>query len=164
MDNQTTEIQRIRNSKTIRIWFMVVITLLVLGLYGLGIIKKGFAIGIGIILLAAFGIEMLNYDLDIWRLWKTWDIQESRVSHTKEWIRLIGSCAIPKSGDWDLNCANFETQISAQKKYEQCAIEIASYNENIDSNKIKSLDIYRLDGDKDGIVCESLPGKAPMIP
>ncbi len=26
----------------------------------------------------------------------------------------------------------------------------------MDKNKIKSLDIYRLDGDKDGIVCEAL--------
>jgi hypothetical protein len=35
------------------------------------VIKKGFALGIGIIILAAIGIETLNYDLDLGKLWET---------------------------------------------------------------------------------------------
>lgn len=50
------------------------------------------------------------------------------------------------------------SQPNAQAKYEQCASDIASYNQGIDAAKVKSLDIYGLDGDKDGIVCEALPG------
>jgi len=40
----------------------------------------------------------------------------------------------------DYNCADFKTQREAQKMFEK-----------------DSKDIYRLDGDKDGVACESLP-------
>lgn len=75
----------------------------------------------------------------------------------------MGSCAIPTKGEGDLNCSNFSSQPEAQAKYDQCANEIASYNDGIDMSKIKSLDIYRLDGDKDGTVCEALPGAPKKI-
>ena len=55
----------------------------------------------------------------------------------------------------DVNCANFTTQSEAQKLYDTCADEIAKNNANI--GDVKSLDIYGLDRDKDGIVCEALP-------
>ena len=41
----------------------------------------------------------------------------------------------------DKNCSNFKTQIQAQEEFEK-----------------HTKDIYRLDGDKDGIPCESLKG------
>ena len=121
------------------------------------IIKTGFAIGFGIILLAAIGIETFNYDLDLGKLWKTGNIQESRVSHTKDGYKLVGSCAIPIKGEGDLNCSHFKTQTEAQSKYSQCASEIITNNIGLDVRKVKSLDIYGLDRDKDGVVCESLP-------
>jgi hypothetical protein len=136
---------------------MIGLVVLIIILWWMNIIKTGFAIGLGILLLAAIGIETLNYDLDLGKLWETGSIQESRVSHTKDGIKLMGSCAIPTKGEGDLNCANFKTQWEAQAKYEQCANEIISYNAWVDTNKVKSLDIYRLDWDKDGIVCEALP-------
>jgi hypothetical protein len=108
------------------------------------------------VLLAAFGIETFNYDLDLGQLWKTGNIQESRVTHTKDGLKLMGSCALPSSGAGDLNCANFATQAEAQAKYDQCATEIASYNQGVDAAKVKSLDIYGLDGNKNGVVCEAL--------
>lgn len=147
----------LRNTKSTRIWFMVGLVVLIIILWWMKIIKTGFAIGLGILLLAAIGIETLNYDLDLGKLWQTGDIQASRVSHTKDGLTLFGSCAIPKNGEGDLNCANFQTQEEAQAKYEQCANEIAANNAGVDANKVKSLDIYRLDGDKDGVVCEALP-------
>jgi hypothetical protein len=55
----------------------------------------------------------------------------------------------------DVNCDNFKTQTEAQNVYDTCADEIAQNNSNI--GDVKSLDIYGLDRDKDGIVCESLP-------
>ena len=70
----------------------------------------------------------------------------------------MGTCALPSKGKTnDLNCSNFTIQAEAQAKYDQCATEISSYNKDIDANKIKSLDIYWLDKNKNGIVCESLP-------
>ncbi len=146
-----------RNTKSIRLWFMVGLVVVLFVLWWMKIIKTGFAIGLGIILLAAIGIETFNYDLDLGRLWQTGNIQESRVTHTKNGITLMGSCAIPIKGEGDINCSNFKTQEEAQSKYDQCANEIISYNQDVDIAKIKSLDIYRLDGNKNGIVCEALP-------
>lgn len=157
MPTLSETLQTLRNTKSTRIWFMVGLIVLIIILWWMKIIKTGFAIGLGILLLAAIGIETMNYDLDLGKLWQTGDIQASRVSHTKDGLTLFGSCAIPKDGEGDLNCANFGTQEEAQAKYEQCANEIASYNAGVDANQVKSLDIYRLDGDKDGVVCEALP-------
>lgn len=156
--------QSFRNKKSTRIGAMVIILAVIIILFLTGVLKKWLAIGLGIIVLAAIGIETFNYDIDLGKLWQTGNIQESRVSHTADGIKLLGSCAIPKNGDGDLNCSNFTTQASAQAKYEQCAGEIASYNDGIDTTKIKSLDIYRLDGDKDGVVCEALAGAILEVP
>ena len=152
------EAEKARNTKSTRLWFIIAIAVIVFALWWLKIIKTGFAIGLGIILLAAFGIETFNYDLDLGRLWQTGNIQESRVTHTKDGLKLMGSCALPTKGEGDLNCANFQTQPQAQAKYDQCANEIASYNQGTDAAKVKSLDIYGLDKNKNGIVCEALPG------
>jgi hypothetical protein len=128
------------------------------------IIKTGFAIGLGIIILAAIGIQTFNYDLDLSTLWKTGDIQQSRVQQTKDGIKLMGDCVIPVKGDTnDLNCSNFQTQEAAQSKYDVCATQIASYNSGKTPTQIKSLDIYGLDGNKNGIVCEALPHLKPAI-
>ncbi len=151
------EAQKARNTKSTRLWFIGLIGAIVFVLWYFKIIKTGFAVGLGIILLAAFGIEAYDYDLDLGKLWETGSIQESRVTHTQDGLKLMGSCALPTKGEGDLNCANFATQAEAQAKYDQCATEIASYNKGVDIAKVRSLDIYRLDGDKDGIVCESLP-------
>jgi hypothetical protein len=151
------KMERVRNTKSTRIWFMVLLLAVVVLLYAMGIIKKGFAIGLGILLLAAIGIQTFDYDLDLGTLWDTGSIEQSRVTHTKDGITIRGSCAIPTQGSGDLNCANFSTRAEAQAKYDQCANDIASYNADVDAAKVKSLDIYGLDGDKDGVVCESLP-------
>jgi len=71
---------------------------------------------------------------------------------------LSGDCVTAqRNSTSDLNCSNFKTQPEAQAKYDQCAEQIASYNEGKSSAEIKNLDIYGLDGDKDGTVCEALP-------
>jgi len=65
-------------------------------------------------------------------------------------MKLIGKCLSD-----NINCSNFTTQDEAQAMYEDCAQEIASYNDGVEN--VKSLDVYWLDRDKDWIVCESLP-------
>jgi hypothetical protein len=143
---------------------MVMIFAVIIALYMMGIIKKWFAIGLGIIILAAIGIETFNYDLDLTTLWRTGDIQESRVEHTKNGIKLMGSCVLPVKWDTnDLNCDNFKTQQEAQAKYESCATQIASYNTGKSAIDIKNLDIYGLDGNKNGVVCEHLPRITPAL-
>ncbi len=152
-------LQKARNTKSTRLWFLVLLVVVVIALYMLGIIKKGFAIGLGILLLAAIGIQTFDYDLDLGTLWETGSIKESRVQHTKDGVVLKGDCVKPagKSEEFDLNCSNFKTQAEAQQKYDYCAAQIAENNSNLDKAKIMSLDVYGLDGNKNGIVCEALP-------
>ena len=145
-------------SKAKHLWILFIMSITVFVLWLVGIIKTGFAIGIGILLMATIGIQVFDYDLDLGTLWKTGNIQESRMQKTQDGIKLLGSCVRSQwSTKTDLNCDNFKTQDEAQVKYETCATQIATYNKGLDSNKVKSLDIYGLDGNKNGIVCEALP-------
>jgi hypothetical protein len=152
-------LQKARNTKSTRIWLIILIIVILIALYLFGLIKKGFAIGIGIILLAALGMQVFDYDLDLGTLWRTGSVQESRVQYTNDGIKILGSCVKPQGStkEFDLNCDNFATQEEAQAKYDQCADEIASNNAGKTASEIKNLDIYGLDHDKDGIVCEALP-------
>lgn len=104
-----------------------------------------------VLVAGAIWLQVTDYDLDIATLWETGSIQESRVEY-KDGVKIIGDCISN-----NLNCSNFTTQPEAQQVYEDCANEIASYNSNVDRAQIKNLDVYWLDGDKDGIVCEALP-------
>ncbi len=94
-----TEAQKARNTKSTRLWFIGLIAVIVAVLWWLKVIKTGFAIGLGILLLAAFGIEAYDYDLDLGKLWETGSIAESRVTHTKDGLKLMGSCALPTQGE-----------------------------------------------------------------
>ena len=94
LENIKQSLETARNTKSTRIWFMVGLGVILFILWWMKIIKTGFAIGLGIVILAAIGIETFDYDLDLGKLWQTGNIQESRVSHTKDGIKLMGSCAI----------------------------------------------------------------------
>ena len=120
--------------------------------------KKGtVALMVILVLLAiAMGLEGFDYDADLGKLWETGSYSESRVETIKDSdgnsIRLItGNC---NRKEFDLNCSDFSTQGDAQAKYNECASEIESNNPGID---VKKLDIYGLDGNNNGIVCEALP-------
>ena len=156
------KLQTARNTKSKRILFMVWLLILLAILWWFKVIKTGFVVGIGLLILVALGIETLDYDLDLGTLWRTGNITESRVQHTEDGIILKGNCINSKQSN-DLDCANFPTQEAAQAKYDQCAEEIASYNAGKTVSQIKNLDIYRLDGNKNGIVCESLPRTKPIL-
>jgi hypothetical protein len=159
MSEEPSVLQKARNTKSTRLWFLVLLVVVVIALYMLGIIKKGFAIGLGILLLAAIGIQSFDYDLDLATLWETGSVKESRVQHTQDGVVLKGDCVRPagKSEEFDLDCSNFKTQAEAQAKYDHCAAQIAENNSSLDKAKIMSLDIYGLDRNKNGIVCEALP-------
>lgn len=77
-------------------------------------------------------------------------MSESRVEH-RNGMKIFGEeCASN-----NLNCADFQTQSAAQEKYDTCADKIASDNRTTKEN-IRSIDVYGLDKDKDGAVCEAL--------
>ena len=152
-------LSKFRNSKKHRMGFIIVLMLIVAAL--LIFWKKGTVVltVILVLLAIALGLEGFDYDADLGKLWETWSYSESRVETVKDSdgnsVRLItGMC---NRAEYDLNCDAFATQGEAQAKYNECADEVASNNPGID---VKKLDIYGLDGDNDGIVCEALPKTA----
>ncbi len=150
-------ISECRKSKKCRMWiigWLMVIVILLLIFWG----KAKTALIVILVLLAvAMWVEGFNYDVDLQKLWQTWNYQESRVESVKDknWdtIRLIWECVKA-----DVNCNNFKTQEDAQKRYDYCMEEIKKNNPNIKDPR--KLDIYGLDRDHDGIACEALPKMA----
>lgn len=145
-----------RNSKKVRmavIAALMVITAILFITWGKA---KVVLIVIFILLAVALGLEGFDADADIQKLWETKSYKESRVETLKDAdgnsIRLItGVC---NSKEFDLNCSSFSTQWEAQAKYQECVDKLSKDNPGIN---VAQLDVYRLDGDKDGIVCEALP-------
>jgi hypothetical protein len=96
-------------------------------------------------------VEYFDYDVDLGKLWETGSVSDSRVKH-KNGIKIFGEdCASN-----NLNCDDFKIQPEAQKKYLFCADKIAVDNDTT-GEIVRSIDVYGLDRDKDGIVCEALP-------
>jgi len=102
-----------------------------------------------IALLAALGLEVSQNDWDLGKLMQTGSFQESKVSRDTEGNILFDKLGnittdktLGKKAD-DYNCDDFSTQPEAQAFFE----------------KVGGVgnDINRLDGNKDGNACESLP-------
>lgn len=96
--------------------------------------------GLIVILLGAFGLEATNNDWDLGKLLSGSTMEEAKIKRDANGNFLLESC---KSDIY--NCASFTTQADAQEVLDKCGG--AGY------------DINNLDGDKDGIACESLPKK-----
>jgi hypothetical protein len=102
-----------------------------------------------IALLAAFGLEVSQNDWDLQKLWETKSFQESKLSRDTAGNILFDKLGnittdstLGKTAD-EYNCDDFSTQSDAQVFFEKVG---GAGN-----------DINRLDGDKDGEACESLP-------
>ena len=106
--------------------------------------EKGriFVAGIIIILLAALGLEMANNDVDLGKLAKTHSWSESKIQRDDGGNLIMGSMCDPKQ-TYNYNCSDFKYQEEAQAVYEKCAKN--------------GLDVHGLDGNKDGVACQSLP-------
>lgn len=102
-----------------------------------------------ITLLAAFGLEVGKTDYDLGKLWDTKSLQESKVSRDESGNILfdkLGNVTTDsskgKAAD-EYNCDDFETNPEAQAFY----MKVGGTKN----------DVNRLDGNKDGQACESLP-------
>lgn len=114
--------------------------------------KARIALGIAFVALAAaLGLEINQADWDLGELWKTKSFQESKISRDEK-----GNILFDKTGNVttnktlgkkanDYNCSDFATQPEAQAFF----LKMGGVGH----------DVNRLDGDKDGIACESLPKK-----
>ncbi len=144
--------QAARSSKSVRLWLLFILLAVVLYMYFFVGKMKGFLLVIMVILASAIGLQLTDRDLDLETLWKTQSFTESRVEQVK-WLQIIWSDCLKDT----VNCANFKTQPEAQAKYAACAAKIKSQNSSASEDEIKNLDVFGLDGDKDGVVCEALP-------
>lgn len=142
-------VKNIRTSKKARltiIWALFLIILALLIFWGKA---KMVLVTLLVLLAVAFSLEWFDYDVDLGKLWETGSYSESRVEN-KNGVKLIGACISN-----NLNCSNFDTQWEAQELYNTCAEQIKQNNP-----EVTNTDVYGLDRDKDGIVCESLPKTA----
>lgn len=112
---------------------------------------KPLLIGVGALLLGAFGLEASSTDFDLGKLFSGSSLEESKVArddsgnllYDKEGNVVTDTTKGKKASDY--NCDDFTTQPEAQKFFQKMG--------GVDK------DIYRLDGNKDGQACESLPQK-----
>ncbi len=106
--------------------------------------------GIIILLIGALGMEVTDMDFDLGKLLNGDSWQEAKMQRDEKGNIIFfdkegnqtTDPSVGKAAD-DYNCDDFDTQSEAQKFFQ----------------KVGGLgnDLYRLDGDKDGIACESLP-------
>ena len=138
--------QEFRSSKKVRLW--VIGVLIAIGVIALFFVKGTWAkVAIGAmiaILLAAFGMEATNNDYDVGKLVETRSFSSSKIERDDKG-NLINVDAFCNAEESDYNCTDFNTQSEAMSVYNRC------------KTLGKNMDVYGLDRDKDGKVCESLP-------
>jgi hypothetical protein len=112
---------------------------------------KGGLMAVLVLLLGAFGLEANNTDFDLSKLLGGAGLEEAKMARDSQgnviYYDKEGNVADANTGKKasDYNCDDFSTQPEAQKFF----AKVGGTNN----------DLYRLDGDKDGEACESLPAK-----
>jgi hypothetical protein len=146
---EPTKFQKVRGNRKTRLWFIASLLVIVAFLF---VLFEKFRIYLAIIfiaLLAAFGLEFFQNDWDLGKLWQTKSFEESKITRDE-----AGNFLYDKFGEIttdstkgkladDYNCDDFSTQPEAQNFFLKVG--------GVDN------DLNRLDGDKDGEACESLP-------
>ena len=141
--------KQLRASRKGRLWLIVILMAIVAILFFVWE-KARIALVIVFILLAtALGLEVSQNDWDLKTLWETKSFEQAKVSRDMKGNLLfdksgniVTDSSIGKGAD-EYNCDDFTTQEEAQYFFE----------------KVGGVgnDVNRLDGDKDGTACESLP-------
>lgn len=142
-------VKKLRGNHKVRLWLIGILMAIVVVLFIFFEKLRLILVVAFIALLAAFGLEVSQNDWDLGKLWETKSFQESKVARDEG-----GNILFDKFGDIttditkgkkadDYNCDDFSTQPEAQAFFE----------------KVGGIgnDVNRLDGDKDGEACESLP-------
>lgn len=138
----------IQDNKKVRLWFIG--ALIAVAVVAFFLVKAAWAkVVIGgaiVLLLAALGMEVSNKDFDVGKLIQTGSFAASQIQRDSNGNLLPSSidsfCNAQKQ---DYNCADFKTQPEAQSVYDRC------------KTLGKNMDVYHLDGNNNGIVCEALP-------
>ena len=141
--------KNIRGNKKLRLGIIIFLLAVVAVLFVIWE-KARIALAVAFIaLLAALGMEVSNNDWDLQKLIQTKSFEESKVTRDESGnvlFDMFGNTTTDSTkgkASNDYNCDDFSPQPAAQNFYE----------------KVGGLgnDVNRLDGDKDGEACESLP-------
>jgi Excalibur calcium-binding domain len=140
------KIQELRSSKKARLWTIGgLIALALVALYFVkGTTAKAIVGGMIALLLVAFGMEAKGTDYDMGKLIETKSFEAAKITRDEKG-NLTNIDSFCQSEKIDYNCTDFKTQKEAMEVYNKCT----SFGKNMDA--------FRLDGDKDGLVCEALP-------
>lgn len=144
-----SKIQKARGNRKLRLGIILILMAIVAVLFLLFEKMRIWLAVIFIALLAALGLEVSQNDFDLGKLWETKSLQESKVTRDES-----GNILFDKFGEIttdsgkgkgadDYNCDDFESQPEAQAFF----LKVGGLGN----------DLNRLDGDKDGQACESLP-------
>lgn len=145
---QETIWSKARKSKSTRLWVIggLILIVLVLWYFAKATWVKVLLGAILALLVGAGAMEVSNKDYDVGQLVKTGSFKASEIKRDEKGNLLSTSIdEFCNASEIDYNCSDFKTQSEAQQVYNQC------------KKTGKNMDIYRLDGDKDGSVCEALP-------
>lgn len=148
-EKSPSKIQELRGSHKFRIGFILALMAVVAVLFIFFEKLRIILIVAFIALLGALGLEVSKNDWDLGKLWETKSLDESKVSRDD-----AGNILFDKYGDIttdsakgkkadDYNCDDFSSQSEAQSFF----LKVGGTGN----------DLNRLDGDKDGDACESLP-------
>ncbi len=144
-----SKFQQARGNHKFRLWFIGILLIIVAILFYFWKSAR-IALAIAFVaLLAAFGLEARQNDYDLGKLWETKSFEQSKVARDASgnvlFDKLGNMVTDPTKGKAakDYNCSDFSTQPEAQGFYQK-------------TGGVKN-DLYRLDGNKDGVACQDLP-------
>jgi ABC-type multidrug transport system fused ATPase/permease subunit len=153
----TSPLSQLRYSHKFRLWFIGILLVIVAILFFF-FAKLRVALVIAFIaLLAAFGLEATKNDFDMKKLIETKSFQDSKVARDEKGnvkTNDLGQILFDKLGNVttdktvgkksnDYNCSDFATQPEAQAFF----LKVGGVGN----------DVNRLDANKDGVACQSLP-------
>lgn len=133
-------------SKKTRLWVIGILAVVcVLGIvFSKATWAKVLFGGLLALLLGAGYMESKNTDYDVKKLVETGSFEKAKLKRDDKGV-LTNVEEFCDAKEIDYNCKDFKTQSEAQMVYDRCKV------------KGKNMDVYGLDRDKDGKVCESLP-------
>jgi len=147
------DLKNARGNKKVRLSVLILLVIIGLGFFYYGYktdnkvakIAGGAVAGIAG---AGLGLEANNTDFDLKKLWETGSLKDSLLARDEN-NNLITDpnkiCEASEKGFYNYNCKDFLTQAEAQKIYETC------------KERSGKEDVFGLDRNHNGIVCESLP-------
>jgi hypothetical protein len=134
------EVAKWRQSKKARL-IIIIGLLVVVALIAFFFEKlRWWMFGIAVLLMAAFGLEVSNTDVDLGKLMSGESVQESMIKRDASGNPIFGATCEENV----YNCGDFDTQSEAQEVYNTC-------------NTSENRDRHGLDRDGDGVACQSLP-------